>query len=405
VNPDFLIAHLVAEKLIDEAKVLDMLDQPRGGNGSLEQTLVGHGLIAEHDLLQAMSLVYGIPYIKLEPSKLDAELAASLPRALMESYCVYPLKREEGTQVLQMAMADPFDVSAIDTFRYITGLQITPVLALREEILAAVSGEYLGKFGLQIIAERVPWDSALEALQATSNTELDSENSTPIIQLVNSILTTAVRASASDIHFEPLEDVVRVRYRIDGILQEIVELPKRVARACAARMKIISDLDISECRKPQDGRTELRTSEGSVDMRVSTLPTVWGEKVVMRVLDQTGEPPTLTQLGLLPEDLEQLKSFLASSHGMILLTGPTGSGKTSTLYAALRLLNQPGVNITTVEDPVDSGAIGAHGVGSSYGVGLSSLRHRPAAGETTLSLLPRRDVPHGRAAQTSGAFL
>lgn len=376
MNPDLLIEYLVKEELLNEAEAMLALNHQSTGCRSLEQTLIDNELISEHEILQAMSKVYDIPYIKLDPSNLDAELASCLPKALMETYCVYPLKREQGDSVLQMAMADPFDISAIDTFRYITGLQISPILALREEILSAVSGELLGKFGLQIIADRVPWDSALEALQTTSARELESENSTPIIQLVSSILTTAIRGGASDIHFEPHEDVVRVRYRIDGILQEIVELPKRVTRACVARMKIVSNLDISECRKPQDGRTEIRLNEGVVDMRVSTLPTVWGEKVVLRILDRTGAPPTLSQLGLRPKDLEQLKSYLNSSHGMILLTGPTGSGKTSTLYAALNLLNKPGVNITTVEDPVE------------YQMeGVSQVAVNPKAGLTFCSAL------------------
>ena len=371
MDPDRLIKYLVEHKRLNEAEALLLLHQPSPNPKSLEQSLVDDGLIGEDELLKAMSEVYSIPYISLDPSNLDVELASSLPRALMETYCVYPLKRSQGDQVLQMAMADPFDISALDTFRYITGLKITPVLALREEILSAVSGELLGKFGLQIIAERVPWDSALETLQITSSQDLDSENSTPIIQLVSSILTTAIRAKASDIHFEPRENAVMVRYRIDGIMQEVVELPVRVNRACVARMKIISNLDISECRKPQDGRTEVRTSDGDVDLRVSTMPTVWGEKVVMRILDRTGEPPTLPQLGLLPGDLEQLESFLKSSHGMILLTGPTGSGKTSTLYAALATLNKPGVNINTIEDPIEYQMAGVSQVAVNKKAGLT----------------------------------
>ena len=371
MNPDLLIDYLDAHDIVNKAEAGRILSNSTTFKGTLESTLVENGLLEEETLLKAMSEVYGLPYFELEPGILDVELAATLPGKFMETLCVYPLKREPDSDTIPLAMADPFDVNTMDTFRYMTGYQVKPVLALRSQIMSAIAGRLLGRHGMEMIAERVPWDSALESIQDAPWKELESENSTPIIQLVSSILNSAYQSGASDIHFEPHEDVVRVRFRIDGILREIVKLPKRVCRACVARMKIISELDISESRKPQDGRTQLRMPEGDVDMRVSVLPTVWGEKVVMRLLDRTGEPPSLTQLGLNDRDMRQLKTFLMASHGMILLTGPTGSGKSSTLYAALQVLNRPGVNISTVEDPVEYQIEGVNQVAVNRKAGLT----------------------------------
>lgn len=371
MDPDLLLNYLSDKDLLSKLDADRVLRHSCTLKGTLENTLVDNGLVEEETLLKAMSEVYGLPFLELEPGNLDVELATKLPGKLMETLCFYPLRREPGSDTIPLAMADPFDVNTMDTFRYITGYKVEPVLARRAQIQNAIKGRLLGEEGLQMIAERVPWDYALESLQEAPLTELESENSTPIIQLVSSILTSAFHLGASDIHFEPHEDLVRVRFRIDGILREIVRLPKRVCRACVARMKIISELDISESRKPQDGRTQLRLPEGDVDLRVSVLPTVWGEKVVMRLLDRTGEPPSLTQLGMLEEDLQEFKSFLRASHGMILLTGPTGSGKSSTLYAALRVLNVPGVNISTVEDPVEYQIKGVNQVPVNRKAGLT----------------------------------
>lgn len=371
LNPDDLIKHLVSKRLINLEKAQAILEQPCSNKNSLEQTLIENELIEEETLLEAMSEVYGLPFFRLNSSLLDTKLASSLPVKIMSTHCVYPLTREPGSDQIPLAMADPFDVSALDTFRYITGYRITPILALRHEIEDAIAGVPLGEHGFQMIADRVPWDMALDALQEAPSNELESEHSTPIIQLVNSLLRYAHSSKASDIHFEPLEDVVRVRYRMDGILQEIVELPKRVARACVARIKIMSELDISESRKPQDGRIQIQIGQGAVDLRVSVLPTICGEKVVMRLLDRTGAPPSLSELGLTPGDLAKFQQFLQASSGMLLLTGPTGSGKTSTLYGALTVLNKMGVNISTVEDPVEYQISGVNQVAVNRKSGLT----------------------------------
>ena len=371
MNPDDLIHYLVEKRLLQPERAKAVLEQPGASKDSIERTLVDNGLLEETVLLEAMAEVYGLPYYQLDSSVLDAELASTVPHKFLKTFCVYPLKREMGSGVVPLVMADPFDISVIDTFRYITGYQVQPAIAHRREIEGAIAGVPLGRQGLTRIAEQVPWDEALDVLQDAPEPELESEHSKPIIFLVNSLLRGAVQSGASDIHFEPQENEVRVRFRIDGILQEIVNLHRRVSRACVARIKIMAELDISECRKPQDGRIQLRMAHGPVDLRVSVLPTVWGEKVVMRLLDRTGEPPSLTQLGLAPSDLEAFGAFLKASNGMILLTGPTGSGKTSTLYAALTVLNQPGVNISTVEDPVEYQMAGVNQVAVNRKAGLT----------------------------------
>jgi type IV pilus assembly protein PilB len=239
VNPDDLIKYLLRKRFIQPEQAREILEKPGSSRGSIEQTLIENGIVQEDVLLQAMARVYGLPYYELDSSLLDVELASTLPQRMLKTFCVYPLRRETGSKVVPLAMADPFDVSVIDTFRYITGYQIQPVIASRQEIEGAISGVLLGRHGLRRIAEQVPWDEALDVLQEAPEPELESEHSRPIIFLVNSLLRGAVQAEASDIHLEPQENEVRVRFRVDGILQEVVSLPKRVSRACVARIKIM----------------------------------------------------------------------------------------------------------------------------------------------------------------------
>ncbi|MCA9792048.1 MAG: Flp pilus assembly complex ATPase component TadA [Candidatus Eremiobacteraeota bacterium] len=378
MDPELLIDHLVERHLVTrtEVAVLTGSDAQRGK--PVERVLVDERLVEEEQMLEAMAEVYGLPLVSLGPENLDPEMASQIPRALLESFCVYPLRHQEGSSALPLATTDPFDITVEDTFRYITGLQIHPVLARRREIEAAITGELLGREGFHLLVEQIPGDYTLERLQTMLNREEDysSESATPIIILVSAMLSEAIRMKASDIHIEPQETFLRIRYRIDGIMRTIVELPKRVEKACVSRVKIISGLDISESRRPQDGRTSMRVGKSQVDMRVSVIPTFFGEKVVLRILDRSSVLLELEQLGLSSEDYKTLHGFLQSSHGMILNTGPTGSGKTSTLYAALRILNTIDVNIMTVEDPVE------------YQVaGISQVQVHPKAGVTFASAL------------------
>ena len=263
-----------------------------------------------------------IPQVTLTPDMLDPELIRKIPQEVLVQCRMIPLSLEGD--VLTLAMADPLDVSSEDVVRMATGCRIVRVQASPEAILAALEGN-LG----------TPDEAA-------------AREAAPIVQMVNSLLSDAIRMGASDIHIEPQKDLLRVRYRIDGYLRTIVELPKWVQLACISRLKIISGLDISESRKPQDGRTRVRMEGREIDLRVSSLPAFHGEKLVLRVLDSDAVVVSLEKLGFSDTDYQKFMQVLSSSQGMILCTGPTGSGKTSTLYSSLLHLNEDSDNLVTV---------------------------------------------------------
>lgn len=309
---------------------------------------------------------------------LDQDLISVLPHEMLRNYRILPLHRDEDR--LLLAMADPLDVLAEDAVRLRTGCHhIERVVAPASEIEAALQGR-LGPVDTVIgtILHRIPESGSLELL-AQEEVEDESwkyEPSAPIIQLVNSLISDAIRMRASDIHVEPLDDGLRVRYRIDGYLRPVVILPKRIQGATVSRLKLIAGMDISESRKPQDGRTRVRLEGREVDLRVSSLPTHYGEKVVLRILDPEKTVVDLDVLGFSGEDLQRLQSSLSASQGMVLATGPTGSGKTSTLYGALRFLNQEADNLVTVEDPIE------------YRLeGINQVQMNPRAGLTFASAL------------------
>lgn len=308
---------------------------------------------------------------------LDKELLGLLPTEVLRNYRILPLDRHDND--LLLAMADPLDVMAEDAVRYKTGCKIERVVAPASEIEAALQGR-LGPVDTVIdnILHRIPESGELELLQETEPAESEKVEapSAPIIQLVNSLISDAIRMRASDIHVEPMAEELRVRYRIDGYLRTVVVLPKRVQGPTVSRLKLISGLDISESRKPQDGRTRVRLEGREVDLRVSSLPTQYGEKMVLRILDPAKVVVDLDMLGFSLEDYRRLHSVLSASQGMVLATGPTGSGKTSTLYGALRFLNQEADNLVTVEDPIE------------YRLeGINQVQMNPRAGLTFASAL------------------
>lgn len=287
---------------------------------------------------------------RLTPDMLDLELLHSFPSEVLHTYRILPLQRD-GFRI-RVAMADPLDVAAEDVIRSVSGCQVERLVALEREILAALDGR-LGdaRAEIEAILRRIPdVDGHQEELQ-TSTESLAA--TAPVIQLVSSLIGDAIRMRASDIHIEPQKATLRVRYRLDGSLKTMVELPHRVQSACVSRIKLMAGLDIAETRKPQDGRTRAMVGGREVDLRVSSLPTFRGEKLVLRILDPNSVLVSLDQLGFQPEDYERLSQVLAASQGMLLCTGPTGSGKTSTLYSALVQLNVESDNIVTVEDPIE----------------------------------------------------
>lgn len=365
-----LLQALLNRRLVTVTEVEQALSTPGHRGKALEQVLVEEGILEEAVLLDLMSELYGLPLVSLTPETVDMELGSRLPQRLLQEYCVYPLQSESKETVI-LATVEPFDVVCEDTFRQLTGRRTEFVLAPRSQIENAISGKLVSGEGLRLLVEAVP-ESDWEGLDAVLGAEGElSENAAPIVKLVNSILRDAINKEASDIHIEPQEASFRVRFRIDGILRQVVEMPKRVEKTCISRLKIMSGIDISESRKAQDGRISVRTATGRVNMRVSTIPGYHGEKVVLRLLDQSSVQLELPALGLSPSALEVLSSHIASSSGMVLITGPTGSGKTSTLYAALRRLNTLEVNIVTVEDPIEYQVPGLTQVGVNVRAGVT----------------------------------
>jgi type IV pilus assembly protein PilB len=363
---------------VTHAVVADVAASEQHLGKAVERALIDEGLLKEETVLAIMSELFKLRLVSLTPDILDSRLADELPQRMLENFCVYPLLREPGSEVLPLATVDPFDITAADTFHQVTGRAIQFVLAPRAQIEHAIQGKTLSSEGLRMLADDVPelpeWEG-LESLLEEETNEL-SENAAPIVRLVNSILKEAIRRKASDIHIEPQEKSFRVRYRLDGLLRTIVELPKRAEKTCVSRIKIMSGMDITSSRSSQDGRMSLRVNSLKVNMRVSTIASYYGEKIVLRILDQSSVALNLTDLGLSSADLVTLTEHFKASYGMVLITGPTGSGKTSTLYAALRLINSPTVNIVTVEDPIE------------YQLdGLTQVQTNPKAGITFASAL------------------
>ncbi len=313
----------------------------------------------EWEMCLALAQENHLEAVRLTPEKLDHQLLDLFPLEVLHNYRILPLARH-GFE-LTLAMADPLDVVAEDVVRSISGCHVKRVVAMASEVTAALEGR-LGKTETEIesILARIPDGDDItyvgvqdETPDAESGEGAKGALTPPIIQLVNSIIGDAIRMGASDIHVEPQKEHLQVRYRLDGALRTMLELPKRVQSACISRIKLMSGLDIAESRKPQDGRTRARIDGREVDLRVSSLPTFRGEKVVLRILDAQAVVISLEKLGFSPLDYEKLQQSLNSSQGMILCTGPTGSGKTSTLYSALIQLNTEEENVVTVEDPVE----------------------------------------------------
>jgi type IV pilus assembly protein PilB len=351
---------LVAEGLITPDQLARALAEQRGTSEKLGSILVRLNLIHEDQLIGFLSRQYGVPSITLSQLDIDSEVLKLVPSQIAKKYEVLPIKRTGNT--LTLAMADPTNVFALDDVAFMTNLQVLPVVASQAALRKAIERNY----DVQVSAiseimtelEREVGDIEVVDSEDTSAKidifELkESADEPPVVKLVNMILVDAIRRGASDIHFEPYEKVFRVRFRVDGVLHEFMTPPKRLEAALISRIKIMATLDIAERRLPQDGRIKLRYSAREIDFRVSTLPTIYGEKTVMRILDKDSLQLDLSRLGFDPWGLEQFQRVIRSPYGMILITGPTGSGKTTTLYSAIHTINSPDVNIMTAEDPVE----------------------------------------------------
>ncbi len=341
----------------------------------LEEVLVSQGVVPASVMLLTKAEYLEMTPISLDGFQIDPSLVEMVPRAVWAQLKMLPLCKTG--KLLTVAVADPFNIMGIENLKTQIDYQIFPVIADPKDVLGALEGATKeSSIGLEDILRDMEDDSELEVgHDATSADNLDemlnSAEDAPVVRIVNSILIEALRKHASDIHIEPMEKKIRLRYRVDGILYENPSPPKSVQSAISSRIKIMANLDIAERRIPQDGRFKIKALGKEVDLRISYLPTVHGEKIVMRILDKTALAPNLEALGLEQKALDDLKYAIAKPHGMLLVTGPTGSGKTTTLYSALQELNTEDVNIITVEDPVEYQLGGINQVQARPEVGLT----------------------------------
>jgi type IV pilus assembly protein PilB len=369
---------LVAERLITEDQLKQALSEQKGKTEKLGSILARLGFITEEQLIGFLSRQYGIPSITLNNVDVDAETLRLVPAPIARKYEVLPVKRIGGT--LTLAMADPTNVFALDDVAFMTSLQILPVVAPQAAIRAAIEKAYEAgqQSAMSEMLTEITADANVELLEGEAEStgvdvfELkESADEAPVVKLVNMVLVDAIRKGASDLHWEPYEKHFRIRFRIDGVLHEMLSPPKRLEPAIISRLKIMSNLDISERRVPQDGRIKLRFSNREIDFRVSILPTIFGEKAVLRILDKDSLQLDLTKLGFDPWSYEKFNHAIHQPYGMVLITGPTGSGKTTTLYSAISTINSPEHNIMTAEDPVEYNLKGVNQVQVNEGVGRS----------------------------------
>ncbi|MGD2050897.1 MAG: ATPase, T2SS/T4P/T4SS family [Acidimicrobiia bacterium] len=339
---------LLEEGMISSKDLEVAVAKQRTSGLPLGKILVEEGLVKEADLVRTLARQIGIEYVDLTETSIDPAAVALVPEYLLTRYLVLPIGFEDDRLVV--AMADPANVLAIDDLRAVSGMGISPRVATRTELEEAIQRQQRLDDSVSDLAEQAAEDSREDT--DVSGLEVAAEEA-PVVKLMNTIIGRAINERASDIHIEPGERELRIRFRIDGVLHEVMSTPRSISNAVVSRIKIMSDLDISERRVPQDGRVGLRVGGRPVDIRVATLPSIHGEKVVMRILDKGASVASLEELGFAEYNLQRYEAAYTRPYGAILVTGPTGSGKTTTLYSTLAVLNREDVNIITVEDPVE----------------------------------------------------
>jgi type IV pilus assembly protein PilB len=403
---------LVRENLLSPQQLREALDYQREHGGRLGFNLVKLGLVSDDMITAVLSRQYGVPSVNLELFDIDESVIRLIPQEVAQKYSVLPLSRVGAT--LTLAMVDPTNVFAMDDIKFMTGLNIEPVVVSEASVQEAIAKYYaqsreieLAGLGADVVVDglrgngngnghsggitnddlvsldSLDFDAAgadnLEVIEDNEEIDLSSltrmSEDAPVVRLVNVLLVDALRRGASDIHVEPYEKEMRIRFRIDGVLYDVMHPPLKLRDALISRLKIMSKLDISEKRLPQDGRIKIKvkvdTRARELDFRISTLPTLFGEKVVLRLLDKENLMLDMTKLGFEPESLVKFQRNIQKPYGMVLVTGPTGSGKTNTLYSALQSLNQPETNIMTAEDPVEFNLPGINQVQMKEQIGLN----------------------------------
>ncbi len=366
---------LVKENLLSSEQLLKAREEAASGGKRLGAQITALGFMDENELTEFVAKQYGVPSINLEDFTIEADVLALIPEDVASKHGVVPVNRAGSTLIL--ATADPSNIFALDDIKFLTGYNIQPVVASEEAIRNAIDSYYNQEN--EALLEDVMADFDDDGIDFVSGEEEEDTGSmakeaedAPVVKLVNLILTDAIKKTASDIHIEPYEKSFRVRYRIDGVLYEVMKPPLKLKNALTSRVKIMSELDIAERRLPQDGRIKLKMGKGrEMDFRVSVLPTLFGEKIVLRLLDKSNLQLDMTKLGFEQAQLDDFQKSIHLPFGMVLVTGPTGSGKTTTLYSALSELNQTSENLSTAEDPVEFNLGGINQVQMHEDIGLN----------------------------------
>ena len=368
------MAHLTDILIVRGILPIEQLDKMTEGQDDVAmiRALVEEGIVSEVQFASARAAQFNLPFVELVDAPVDHAAVALVPAGICRRYEVLPIAITDGRLVL--AMADPGNIFALDDVRAAARMTVTPVVAERSDLLAALDRYQRADGELSNLTSALEEESAPVESESSLGGAVDDD--VPIVRFVNLIVSQAIQDRASDIHIEPAEFDLRVRYRIDGVLHEMQRAPKTIQNGVISRLKIMSDIDIAERRKPQDGRMSVRHAGRKIDLRVATLPTVWGEKIVMRILDNAESDMKLSDLGLLERNAEAFRQSYTKPYGMILVTGPTGSGKSTTLYTTLHTVSKPEINVITVEDPVEYRM-----------AGINQVQVNPKAGLTFASAL------------------
>lgn len=361
---------LLSEKLITPQQYSFIKLESLNRSIAVEQVILERKIATQEQMTEAKARLLGVPFISLSTRGISPDAISLIPQSVSQRFGLIPFDYDKAQNTLSVAMADPADIEAISFIRQKSGARINVLAASLADIQEAISSSYAQSIVSQVkeVVEEIGPDPG-RVIKSEDLPQIIKE--APVARMVSTILEYAVKSRASDVHIEPQDDRTRVRYRIDGILHERLSLPKTVHDALASRIKILSEMKIDEHRIPQDGRFNFRVGKEEVDLRVSSLPTAHGEKIVMRLLRKSGGVPSMSDLGLRGTSLKNLESAILRPHGIIIVCGPTGSGKTTTLYAVLSKLNTIKVNIVTLEDPIEYEMVGVNQVQINPGVGLT----------------------------------
>ena len=359
---------LVEAGIISHDQLYQALEQQKTTGKKIGELLIENGIISEKGIIEVLEFQLGIPHVDLDRQFIDAEIPHLISEELARRHVLIPVRKVEDRLVI--AMFDPLNIFAIDDVKIATNMKIEPVIATRKDILGAIEQFYGHKTAEQAI-EDFKKEFNLDHIEQIDDEVLNEINNAPVVRLVNSIIKQAITSKASDIHIEPFESLIRVRFRIDGDLRQVMTPDRSTHSAIVTRIKIMGKMDIAEKRVPQDGRVETVMDGVEVDLRISVLPTVFGEKIVIRLLQRTNTLVSRQQLGFTEQNMKLFDSILKNPNGIILVTGPTGSGKSTTLYTVLGELNKPDKNLITVEDPVEYRMFGINQVQVNVKAGMS----------------------------------